>query len=260
MGNDENIKEFTQQEVVNDEFLNVFIGKNARKILNRKFNIAAFFFGFFWLGYKKCYLFSLLFYLMVCLFNIIQDKAFAILSFIVISMLFACIANPLYIWNSKKKISKIMKENAKATKEELYVLLAQKGGSSIIGSLLMFLITVMPSLINNVINTFNDLYFRVGVNEIIIFILVGIGLYPVCNYLIKYSNNNKLDNFLIENKDIVKKENVEMLWKKEETKIKKIGIYSVVLLTWVSIFSIVCVFIAINELYGGGYMFNAYEM
>ena len=90
--------------------LELYIGKNCDKILNRRLNLAAAFFSIEWFIYRKCYLLSfilLLLQLLIVMFVSIFFKSINIYFIYIIFILFYLFfANTLYILDARRKINK----------------------------------------------------------------------------------------------------------------------------------------------------------
>lgn len=112
----------------NDELLKSFIGNNYEKITSRPFNFAGFFFTFFYMFYRKMFLYGLI------LFIIELITVHEIIGFIIamiINLLIGLFINKLYIHYANKKIKKIKEQNPQKTIDEVKQVCTIKGGTSV---------------------------------------------------------------------------------------------------------------------------------
>ena len=140
-----------------EKLIKAYIGPKADKmdneILNRKFSSWGFLFGAAYLAYRKIYLISIIFFVLLDVesyFRGITD-AISIGLLVICSFCFSSI----YKDDITKKLRRIKEENPNATEEELLALAKKKGGTSIMGVvgvvviniLLAFVITFVLNLI-----------------------------------------------------------------------------------------------------------------
>ena len=116
-----------------DELLKAFIGNNYEKITTRPFNFAGFFFGTFYMFYRKMFLYSILLFIVTtiilsfCIKNVLIAFIISILFRIVVGLLI----NKVYLFYAKKKINIIKVENPQKSIEELKNICSSKGGTSV---------------------------------------------------------------------------------------------------------------------------------
>lgn len=119
-----------QPEKITDETLEkCFVGPNYDKIKSEKFSFPAFFFGAYYLLYRKMWLYALLYFTVIILINIFVEKYVLILIF-GISILIGTLFNKIYMKHTKRKIEKIKVKNSDKTQEELLRICKKEGGNS----------------------------------------------------------------------------------------------------------------------------------
>ncbi len=119
------------------ELLEKFIGKNYKKIMTRSFNIPGFFFGSFYLFYRKMYLYGVGVFVLNLLINILLNNIYVGL---LINILVAVLVNKIYVSFAQKKIQRIKETNKEKSEEELEKVCKEQGGTSVLGIILGFLI------------------------------------------------------------------------------------------------------------------------
>ena len=130
--------------ISSDELLEQYVGKNYEKISKRKYNLSAFFFGGTYLMYRKMYLWGMLFtlgivslQLLVCMLN----PALSILVLIGSSVALCLLFNKFYLNTAKKNIDKIKKNNTNKSIQDLKTICAKKGGTNIIMTIILSIVT-----------------------------------------------------------------------------------------------------------------------
>ena len=104
-------------EIKEEELLSKFIGKNYEKITNKKFSFAAFFFGGFYLLYRKMYFLGFL----LLLFFLILMPLYPILTGILFFFLHLCFGffvKKMYLTFAKKKIYNLKKDSKEQMEKE----------------------------------------------------------------------------------------------------------------------------------------------
>ena len=124
--NNEYINQVTENH--DEELIKSFIGKNYEKIINKKFNLAGFFFTTFYMLYRKMFLYSILLFIIMLVTVNIVDNIFIIILFSVIVGLFV---NKIYFYFANKKIAKIKLQNPQKHINELKEICSSKGGTSV---------------------------------------------------------------------------------------------------------------------------------
>lgn len=122
--------DFHQPEKITDETLEkAFIGPNYDKIKQEKFSFPAFFFGFYYLLYRKMWLYTLAWITIIILASIFISEYMIVLN-VGMSILIGIFFNKFYIKHVSKKIDKIKANNQDKTQEELLKICKKKGGNS----------------------------------------------------------------------------------------------------------------------------------
>lgn len=133
---------------IEDEHAWVFFGKQSEYYLELwklrqqgnyiHFNVAAFFLGFFWLGYRRMYLVLLLGVLALFGETLIeqsilgeeleQNQGLTIGLALIHASLFGVFGNAVYLWDAERKMRKVLRQQL--PKEETLVRLRKAGGTS----------------------------------------------------------------------------------------------------------------------------------
>lgn len=151
--NELNVKEEEKDEYDYDEYelLSCYIGKNSEKITDEGFSWAAFFFGIFYLVYRKCwsYFFLVVFGsgILSAITVVLPLPSFIIMGLhLIIMIIIGILFKKLYVDYCLKKIRKIMDKNQDKTFTEVSYICAQKGGASIgtaISIMILFVIVLL---------------------------------------------------------------------------------------------------------------------
>ena len=137
--------------------LESFVGENYSKIRYNKFNIGALFAAPLYFFYRKMIIYGILFLILhTAISSIINNEYSSIFLFAIA----AVTVNKIYINFAKKKIAKIKEKNKDKTLNELKVICAKKGGTSIplifLGIFIVFIIgfiTVIITLLGTLAGT-----------------------------------------------------------------------------------------------------------
>ena len=127
-----------------NELLEMYIGKNYNKIINKKFNFAGFFLTSIYMLYRKMIGYGILFMLL----NMIITTLLPFLS-IILFFVSGFMVNKLYISHAKKKINKIKEKNPNTPQGALLILCSKSGGTNLlypIAGLLIQIILLVISL------------------------------------------------------------------------------------------------------------------
>lgn len=127
-----------------NDLLKKFIGKNYEKITTRKFNIPGFFFGTFYMFYRKMYLYGILIFIINLIIDILFNNIFVGL---LINLLIALFVNKIYVSFAKNKVNKIKNNNKDKNEEEIEKICKEQGGTSRLGILIGFIIGILGYLI-----------------------------------------------------------------------------------------------------------------
>ena len=128
--------------------LECFVGENYSKIRYDKFNIGALFAAPLYFFYRKMIIYGILFLILqMAISSIINNEYSSIFLFAIA----AVTINKIYINFAKKKIAKIKEKNKDKTLNELKVICAKKGGTSIplifLGIFIVFIIGFITIII-----------------------------------------------------------------------------------------------------------------
>ncbi len=126
-----------------DELLKAFIGKNYEKITTAPFNIPGFFFTSLYMFYRKMFLYGFLVFLGSQGVNNFTDNLIVNISFNVAIGFFV---NKIYLDYANKKINQIKLTNYGKSDDELKLICANKGGTSV-GKMLLGLLLELSAVI-----------------------------------------------------------------------------------------------------------------
>lgn len=143
------------EEYDDEKLLKAFIGNNYSKISTNNFSFSGFFFNFYYMYYRKMFLFGFLFYLLaIVLFKIFGNNLIIDLIYCVLVGIFV---NKIYLFYAKKKIVKIKKNNHGKALDELMFICSKKGGTGVgsifIGLLIQIVIATLITTIYSKINS-----------------------------------------------------------------------------------------------------------
>lgn len=132
-----------QNNIINDdELIDAYIGPNATKLKNGTFSANTFFFGIFYILYRKMWIMGIL------LFVVNQIVEFCLPSFsFVISLTLNIIISiefkKIYLKHVIDEVNKIKQENPNISQEQLLQICKKKGGISILSILILGLLYVI---------------------------------------------------------------------------------------------------------------------
>lgn len=136
--NQENVIEErnSQGENFDEKLIKAYMGPKADKmyssVKNGGFNICAFLFGILYFVYRKMYLISVITALISVIITNTIPK-FGVYIGNIIGIMFC----PLYKWDITRKLRKIKRDNPDANEEQLLNIAKNKGGTSVIGVILV---------------------------------------------------------------------------------------------------------------------------
>ena len=132
-----------QNNIINDdELIDAYIGPNATKLKNGTFSANTFFFGIFYILYRKMWIMGIL------LFVVNQIVEFCLPSFsFVISLTLNIIISiefkKIYLKHVIDEVNKIKQENPNISQDQLLQICKKKGGISILSILILGLLYVI---------------------------------------------------------------------------------------------------------------------
>ncbi len=143
---------FTQNEdVVEDELYEAYIGKRYKKFKKRKFSFAAFLFGPFYLMYRKLYMRGIFIYLLMCFLAIyiwkVQELNYIIIGaiYFVIALLLGLTTNKRYMNKATNQILNLKSSNPKASNENLINQCKSIGGTSFASVIVIVIVFAIAS-------------------------------------------------------------------------------------------------------------------
>ena len=139
-----------------DKHLKAFIGPNYDKFVQGKFNWGYFFFGFFYLCYRKMYAKAIFFLIVVnAIGNIAEHitkvNGLASIVFFVFSLFYSFNASSAYYKFANNKVRNIEYKYMDKTDDEITEICRKKGGRSFVGVLIGFGIILLLSIIAAII-------------------------------------------------------------------------------------------------------------
>ncbi len=137
---------------VSDEDVRAFIGKNYNKFVSKKFNWSFFFFGNFYMFYRKLLLKGLIYTFVVAAIGgileaLIQIPGISSLFVIAINIYYCFRINEVYYKEACNRTNRIEAENSQLNNEAMMSLLSKKGGGSLLYVLFGFLLTLAVSMV-----------------------------------------------------------------------------------------------------------------
>ncbi len=151
---------------IDDKLLVAYLGKNYESIINKKYSITAFVFNFMYLLYRKLYLISIALFILILLLSQYERSYFEILYSILVILL-GLFFNKIFIKIAKWKVNKIKLKNPNLSENELIKLCEKKGGTSILGIIILYIIIAIIGIgsfivdnKNVFVDTSNKIYFH----------------------------------------------------------------------------------------------------
>ena len=127
-----------------EQLIDAYMGPEASKFKNSKFNVGAFFFGMYYFVFRKMYIETAV----IILINVALAIAKLAPGGLVLGVIYGFIANSLYCNHAARAVQKIKAEAPGASMQHLTEICSSKGGTSLIGFLvLFFLTTILPIII-----------------------------------------------------------------------------------------------------------------
>lgn len=150
--------------IINDEeLIKEYIGKNAKKIMTRKFNFAGFFFSSLYMFYRKMIGWGIIF----CILNVIVSSINMYASILVFLLSGFCV-NKLYLKRVNKKIDKIKMTNPGVKVGTLMFVCERNGGTSfasaILGLILQVVILIVVSIAFMTFGIANSIFKNLNIN------------------------------------------------------------------------------------------------
>ena len=133
------------QNILNDDLykedmlIDAYIGKKADKFKSGGFSWCTFFFGTYYILYRKMWIFGIILWAI----GLVIGKVIGTLEWLeliidlIVGISAACIFKEKYLSHATKKVREIKEKNANKTHEELMVICKKKGGTSILPILLI---------------------------------------------------------------------------------------------------------------------------
>ena len=149
---------------LNEPLLGAFVGANKWEYYSRKWNQgiswnwAAFFLSFFWLGYRKMYMYIFIILGLFLLYDIIivfsgldfgPDGTIGITAGVVCGLL----GNYLYLMHANKEIKRV-NEQQQGSDEFVQAELQQRGGTSWLGVLAVFGLLILYGVLSGMVYGF----------------------------------------------------------------------------------------------------------
>lgn len=130
-----------------------YVGINYFKIKYNDFSVPAFFFSFIYMIYRKIYVASLLWMIIIIIGIFLPLKIIMGLS-ILLMIIFGFTFNKIYINYAKEKVNKIKINHPNISDDEMIKLCKANGGTSIGAAIIaVIVISVMQLLLTNIIGT-----------------------------------------------------------------------------------------------------------
>lgn len=128
-----------ENENFDEKFIKAYMGSKADKmykdVKDGGINLFGILFGVGYFAYRKMYLISIIAIIITNILTYINPQVGSYLG-ILLGFMFC----PLYKLDITRKLRKIKKENGNATEDELLNIAKNKGGTSLIGAIIFFII------------------------------------------------------------------------------------------------------------------------
>ena len=148
---------------MDDKLVKAYIGENATKILNNIINwqagLLAIFIGPVWFFYRKSWQIGILYILIAYILS--KSGLFTIESTsIILGVITIFLANKIYVWDAKRKVSSIINSNKELNGDELIKILNEKGGVSISCTITyaIILVFLLIAIIANYISQYSYVF------------------------------------------------------------------------------------------------------
>lgn len=133
-----------------EDYIREFIGNNANKIMRRKFNFCAFFFGYAYFFYRKQYILGAINIALYYIIPIVLEKmGFAVMwaGIFAMSLVFGFLFNSYYVSLAKRTVAKVRNANPGADFYSVCTTIAQKGGTKFLLFFLGLILFAAPQLV-----------------------------------------------------------------------------------------------------------------
>lgn len=129
---------FNQKSYSDEELLKSFVGNNFDKVVTKRFNFSALFFGPFYFLYRKMYLIGIILIIVSAILSSVLNSTY--ITGIIINILCGFSFNYLYVNFASKKIEKIKSQHSY---DSINVMCIKKGGTSIALAILALIIYIV---------------------------------------------------------------------------------------------------------------------
>ena len=123
-----------------DRLVAEFIGTDADKITNSNVNWSAAILGQsigpVWFFYRKSFLIGFAFIILTLIVGKIASAMGISKAYYIMFFIYLFTANKIFLWDVRKKVQKIMRENGNASEEQLVQIVREKGGTSTIAAVI----------------------------------------------------------------------------------------------------------------------------
>lgn len=146
---DNQIKDKPNNNSKEKSYLDIFVGKNAERIIHKKYNILPALLGNIWLLYRKCYLIGILFGLfdfVFILYVVFFTNTPVYVYLLLKVVLYFLISKEIYINHAKKKIKKLKEKYNNLSDEEFTKILTKSGGTTLISPIIYVLIVILITI------------------------------------------------------------------------------------------------------------------
>ncbi len=156
----ENNQIIQNDNISDNELVDAFIGQNADKLKNGSFSANTFFFGFFYVLYRKMWLLGAVWFAISIITNLFLSS-FSLVIMMVLDIIASIEFKKLYVKHANEEVEKIKQENSNATKEQLLTICRNKGGTTVVPIILLsvfYTLVVIISIIAafSLIGSIND--------------------------------------------------------------------------------------------------------
>ena len=132
----ENNQIIQNDNISGNELVDAFIGQNADKLKNGSFSANTFFFGFFYVLYRKMWLLGAVWFAISIITNLFLSS-FSLVIMMVLDIVASIEFKKIYVKHANEEVEKIKQENPNATKEQLLTICRNKGGTTVLPVILL---------------------------------------------------------------------------------------------------------------------------
>ena len=137
---------YNYSNISDEDLKNAYIGNNSDKIIEGKFSVPAFFFGAYYLLFRKMWLYGISWIVLIIAGEIFIPDYVSFIS-LALAIIMGITFNRMYLQTIDQKIDKLKQLNMDKNKQELLKICKQKGGTSVGGVILSMIVIFISAII-----------------------------------------------------------------------------------------------------------------